>query len=66
MQDEAVHLLQEIRDLNIDNIFGVCRLHRHFLLRASECVVSTKVPDGYFAEVKEYSDEYVPWQFKYC
>lgn len=46
-------------------MFGICRIHRHFNLGPMECVVTSKAATGYISQVKPYSSEFIPWQWKY-
>jgi hypothetical protein len=52
-------------DVNQLNIFGICRLHKHFVLKENECVVTSKTPEGYLALVKPYSEKYYPWIWRF-
>lgn len=49
MTEKSQNLLDSMAEVNKSNFFGVCRLHKHFILKENECVVTTKTPEGYLA-----------------
>lgn len=58
-------LLKSIKELGAFELVGICRLHRHFDMKAGECVVSKIVDNQIRSSVKQYEANFVPWQWRY-
>ena len=64
--DMDVYVRNLIIKMNVDYDFfkfGVCRLHKHFELQATECCATEFLPESvsYKTKVVEYGSELVPW-----
>ena len=65
MTEKSQKILDSMMEINKLNVFGVCRLHKHFILKENECVVTSKTPEGYLAQVKPYSAKFYPWIWRF-
>ena len=64
-EDMAHAVLKQMKDAGACEMFGVCRLHKHFELNAGECVVTTLGENGFISSVHSYKANYIPriWKF---
>jgi len=47
--------------LNVSNLIGAYRIHKHFELNTGECVVTTLAGSDLRATVQPYRETLIPW-----
>jgi hypothetical protein len=52
MTERLPEISKVLQKYGFDKLFGVARLHRHYLLKETECVLWEKSLEGYVSSVR--------------